>query len=40
MRLNAYTGRPRLAILVCSGRRLGPGSWSRRTVWYAEPTQR
>ena len=32
------TGPPRLAILVCSGLRRGPGDWSRRTVWYAEPT--
>lgn len=30
-------GAPRLAILVCSGRRLGPGRWTHRTVWYAEP---
>lgn len=31
------TGRPRLAILVCSGQRRGPGDWSHRTVWYARP---
>lgn len=31
-------GSPRLAILVCSGRRRGPGDWTRRTIWYAEPT--
>jgi hypothetical protein len=30
-------GPPRLAILACSGRRLGPGSWERRTVWFASP---
>lgn len=34
----ATTGRPRLAILVCSGKRRGPGDWSHRTIWYAEPT--
>jgi hypothetical protein len=32
------TGRSRLAILVCSGKRRGPGDWSHRTVWYAVPT--
>lgn len=32
------TGSPRLAILVCSGIRRGPGDWSHRTIWYAEPT--
>jgi hypothetical protein len=30
-------GPPRLAILVCSGRRLGPGDWTHRTVWFASP---
>ena len=30
------TGPPRLAILVCSGRRRGPGDWSHRTIWYAD----
>ena len=34
----ATTGPPRLAILVCSGKRRGPGNWSHRTIWYAEPT--
>ena len=29
------TGPPQLAILVCSGRRLGPGDWTHRTVWFA-----
>lgn len=32
------TGPPRLAILVCSGSRRGPGDWTHRTIWYAEPT--
>jgi hypothetical protein len=27
----------RLVIVTCSGRRLGPGHWTRRTVWYAVP---
>lgn len=31
------TGPSRLAILVCSGRRRGPGNWSHRTIWYATP---
>jgi hypothetical protein len=31
------SGRHRLAILVCSGVRRGPGDWSRRTMWFAEP---
>ena len=30
-------GRPQLAIVVCSGRRLGPGVWEKRTVWFASP---
>ncbi|GAA4724451.1 hypothetical protein GCM10023350_03510 [Nocardioides endophyticus] len=31
-------GRSRIAILVCSGKRRGPGDWSHRTIWYAVPT--
>jgi hypothetical protein len=31
------TGPSRLAILVCSGKRRGPGNWSHRTIWYAKP---
>jgi hypothetical protein len=31
-------GPPQLAILVCSGRRIGPGVWTRRTVWFASPS--
>lgn len=31
------SGPSRLAILVCSGRRRGPGDWSHRTVWFAKP---
>ncbi|WP_210649867.1 class F sortase [Nocardioides sp. SYSU D00065] len=33
------TGPSRLAILVCSGVRRGPGDWSHRTIWYAEPAR-
>lgn len=29
-------GKPRLAITVCSGKRLGPGNWTMRTVWFAK----
>lgn len=28
-------GRHQLAIVTCSGKRLAPGVWSKRTVWYA-----
>lgn len=31
-------GPPQLAIAVCSGRRLGPGVWEKRTVWFASPS--
>jgi hypothetical protein len=31
------SGKHRLAILVCSGQRRGPGDWTHRTVWYADP---
>jgi hypothetical protein len=31
------SGPSRLAILVCSGRRRGPGDWSHRTIWFAKP---
>ena len=31
-------GAPQLAILVCSGRRLGPGLWEKRTIWFASPS--
>lgn len=33
------SGPPRIAIAVCSGRRLGPGRWTTRTLWFASPTQ-
>lgn len=33
-------GPPRVAIIVCSGRRTGPGQWTHRTIWFARPTTR
>jgi len=30
-------GPHQLAILVCSGQRLGPGVWTHRTIWFASP---
>ncbi|WP_310961960.1 class F sortase [Nocardioides terrisoli] len=30
-------GRPQLAIMVCSGTRVGPGDWDHRTAWFASP---
>lgn len=30
-------GPEQLVVVVCSGKRRGPGDWSRRTVWYAVP---
>jgi hypothetical protein len=30
-------GPHQLALLVCSGKRLGPGNWSHRTIWFAKP---
>lgn len=38
LRYFAKTGKPQIAILVCSGKRLGPGQWTKRTIWYASPT--
>lgn len=34
----ANDGPPQLAIVVCSGRRLGPGQWEDRTIWFASPS--
>lgn len=39
VRYYAAHGRPRLAILVCSGERLGPGVWTKRTVFFASPVK-
>jgi hypothetical protein len=33
------SGPPHVSIIVCSGRRLGPGNWTRRTVWFGVPIQ-
>lgn len=30
-------GSPKLAIMVCSGTRRGPGNWDHRMIWYAAP---
>lgn len=30
-------GPPKVGIVVCSGTRLGPGNWTKRTIWYAKP---
>ncbi len=32
-------GQEQAVIVVCSGKRLGPGNWLRRTVWYAVPVK-
>jgi hypothetical protein len=37
-RYYATDGPPQLAIVVCSGRRLSPGVWTKRTVWFASPS--
>lgn len=33
-----WKSRSQLALVVCSGKRLGPGKWTKRTVWYASPS--
>jgi hypothetical protein len=30
-------GKPEVAFIVCSGKRLGPGNWNKRTVWWGKP---
>jgi hypothetical protein len=30
-------GSEQVVIVACSGKRLGPGNWTRRTVWFATP---
>jgi hypothetical protein len=32
-----YYGKPQIALVTCSGRRLGPGRWEKRTIWFASP---
>ena len=39
-RITRLAGPEQLAIIVCSGRRLGPGDWQSRTVWYGVPDLR
>ncbi|GAA1533132.1 hypothetical protein GCM10009788_40170 [Nocardioides humi] len=36
-RWDAVDGPPAVVIVVCSGKRLGPGSWTHRTLWVATP---
>jgi hypothetical protein len=33
----ATSGQPQIALVVCSGKRIGPGDWTMRTIWYASP---
>jgi hypothetical protein len=37
---DADDGPPEVVIVVCSGVRRGPGDWSHRTLWFAEPVGR
>jgi sortase (surface protein transpeptidase) len=37
VRYYAKRGEPQIAIVVCSGKRLGPGVWTKRTLWFASP---
>jgi hypothetical protein len=30
-------GPAQFAFIVCSGERLGPGNWNKRTIWFGEP---
>jgi hypothetical protein len=32
-------GPPQVALLVCSGQRLGPRNWTHRTIWFASPVE-
>lgn len=32
-------GAPQIALVVCSGKRLGPGNWTHRTMWFAKPVR-
>lgn len=34
---SATDGAPQVVIVVCSGQRLGPGRWTHRTLWFADP---
>ena len=33
----AEDGPPQFAFIVCSGERLGPGEWTKRTIWFGSP---
>jgi hypothetical protein len=33
----AEHGPPQFAFIVCSGKRLGPGEWTKRTIWFGSP---
>jgi hypothetical protein len=35
----AIDGPPKVVIVVCSGKRLGPGRWTHRTLWFADPVR-
>lgn len=35
----AEGGPPQFAFIVCSGQRLGPGNWTKRTVWWGSPVK-
>lgn len=32
-------GYPQIALIVCSGERVGPGDWTHRTIWFAVPVE-
>lgn len=32
-------GKPQVVIIVCSGKRVGPGHWTHRTLWFASPVR-
>ena len=36
-RIFRTSGYEEVVIVACSGDRLGPGNWTRRTIWYATP---
>lgn len=36
-RVYDWDGPPQAVITVCSGLRLGPGDWTKRTIWFLEP---
>jgi hypothetical protein len=33
----AEDGPPQFAFIVCSGERIGPGEWTKRTIWFGSP---